>query len=99
MFSAIFRRNRRFTRRIQDVDPVGPTLAQFILVDKQSNMYVGGPDTYSYSLHGVSGGGVIVSYFYQLTVVKYDLNGRQVWVASYANPGYGGVQSKGCRTR
>jgi hypothetical protein len=60
------------------VDPYGPTLSQSVLVDASNNVYVSGLDTYfAYTNHNMRYGP-----FVQLTTIKYDSNGNQVWKAS-----------------
>ncbi|HEY3861366.1 MAG TPA: hypothetical protein VGO59_05705, partial [Verrucomicrobiae bacterium] len=60
------------------VDPYGPTLSQSVLVDASNNVYVSGLDTYfAYTNNNMRYGP-----FVQLTTIKYDSNGNQVWKAS-----------------
>jgi hypothetical protein len=52
---------------------VGPTTAQAVLVDSQTNIYIAGNDTYMYVGASLPQD--------QLTVVKCDSNGNRLWAA------------------
>jgi hypothetical protein len=52
---------------------IGPTMSQVICVDANTNVYVAGSDAYVYFNR--------VGYYAQLAIVKYDLNGHQLWKA------------------
>jgi hypothetical protein len=55
---------------------IGPTLSSIVLVDSESNIYVGGRDTDGYVLEG----GVIVESEVRFALVKYNANGNQLWM-------------------
>jgi hypothetical protein len=58
---------------------VGPTLAQAILVDTQTNIYLAGSDTYQYYGEGPDESSPNSC----LTVGKFDLSGHLLWTAPY----------------
>jgi hypothetical protein len=74
------------------IESYGPTISQSVLVDGGNNVYVSGLDSY-YSFYN---NGMLYGPYVELTTIKYDSHGTQIWKASQAPlPQLSGVQLGG----
>jgi hypothetical protein len=67
---------------------VGPTLSQVVLVDSATNIYLAGSDVWIY--WGGPG-----QYYVQLTIIKYNASGNQLWKATYDDGSFTSVHIGG----
>jgi hypothetical protein len=74
------------------VESYGPTVSQSVLVDRGNNVYVSGLDSY-YSFYN---NGMLYGPYVELTTIKYDSSGTQLWKESQApHPEFSGLQVEG----
>ncbi len=74
------------------VESYGPTVSQSVLVDSGNNVYVSGLDSY----YSFVNNGMLYGPYVELTTIKYDSNGNQLWKQSHApSPEFSGVQLGG----
>jgi hypothetical protein len=74
------------------IESYGPTISQSVLVDGGNNVYVSGLDSY-YSFYN---NGMLYGPYVELTTIKYDSSGTQLWKESQApQPEFNGLQVEG----